>query len=207
MPDVEITWGWEGGIEQGIFAGRTLLSLTYFEHYTKDFIDSRTYPDPDNPGTTIAQRDNFGKIEVRGLEIGLKQKITAYLNGFANYTFTDAEITDYPNYPQYLGKQPRYVPKHMFNAGLDLKYKPFTANVITHYRAKMYANNANDTVNWKVYGVQDKIPFITDVTVGYDFLKHFNLSFSVNNLFDSDDYYLWNRTPGRTVFGMLTMKY
>jgi len=95
----------------------------------------------------------------------------------------------------------------MFNAGIDLKYKPFTANVTTHYRSRMYTTNANDTVNWEVYGVQDKIPFITDVTVGYDFLKYFNLSFSVNNLFDSDDYYLWNHAPGTTLFGMLTMKY
>ena len=208
-PDLkpEITWGWEGGIEQGFFGGRTVLSLTYFEHYTKDFIDSRTYPDPNDPGTTIAQRDNFGKVEVEGLEIGLKQKITDYLNGFANYTFTYAEITDNPSYPQYVGNRPRYVPKHMFNAGIDLKYKPFTANVTTHYRSRMYTTNANDTVNWEVYGVQDKIPFITDVTVGYDFLKYFNLSFSVNNLFDSDVYYLWNHAPGTTLFGMLTMKY
>ena len=202
----EITWGWEAGLEQGFFAGRTLVSLTYYEHYTKDFIDSRTYPDPNNPTITIAERDNFGKIEERGLEVALKQKITDYLSGFANYTFVDAEITDYPNYPQYLGKQPRYVPEHMFNAGFDFKYKPFTASVTTQYRSKMYVNNANDTVNWGVYGIQDKVPFVTSVTVGYDFLKHYNFSLSVNNLFDSR-YFQYNLAPGRTLFGMLTARF
>jgi iron complex outermembrane recepter protein len=160
----ETTWAWESGVEQGLFSGWTVLSLTYFEHFTSDFIDTRTYPDPNNSTITIAQRDNFGKIEVKGVELGMKQKITDYLKGFANYTFYNAEITDYPNYTQYLGKQPRYVPENMFNVGFDLKYKPFTANITTHYRSRMYTNNANDTVNWNVYGVQDEIPFVTDIT-------------------------------------------
>ena len=203
----EITWAWEGGIEQVFFDGWTVLSLTYFEHYTKDFIDSRTFADPDDPETTIAQRDNFGKVEVKGLEVGIDQKITDYLRGFANYTYMHAEITDNPNYPNYVGNRPRYVPDHMFNAGLDLKYMDFHWNVTTHYRSRMYTNNANDTVNWEVYGVQDEIPFITDTTIGYNFLDHYNLSFTVNNLFDNDDYFLSGRAPGRTFFGMLTARF
>ncbi|MFH0727734.1 MAG: TonB-dependent receptor [Pseudomonadota bacterium] len=202
----EITWGWEGGIEKGFFEGKTVLSLTYFEHYTKDFIDSRTYPDPNDPTITIAQRDNFGEVEVKGIEIGLQQKITRYLKGFANYTYIDAEITDNPNYPQYVGNRPRYVPEHMANAGLDFKYRPVTANVTTHYRSRMYTSNANDTVSWDVYGVQDEIPLVTDVTIGFDFLKYYNFSFSIDNLFDSD-YFLSNRAPGRTYFGMLTARF
>jgi iron complex outermembrane recepter protein len=202
----EITWAWEAGIEQGFFGGWTLLNLTYFQHYTSDFIDTRTYPDPQNTANTIAQRDNFGKIEVLGLELGINQKITGYLKGFANFTLYNAEITDYPNYPQYVDKQPRYVPQYMFNAGLDFKCKPFTANITTHYRSKMYTNNANDTVNWGVYGVQDEIPFVTDITVGYDFLKYFNLSLAVNNLFDSR-YFMSNLAPGRTFSGILTARF
>lgn len=212
-PDLEpeTTWSWEGGIEHSFQAdhtmlGPTVLGLTYFEHYTSDFIDSRTYTDPNDPTVTIAQRDNFGEVEVKGVELSLKQQITDHLSGFANYTYTDAEITENSNYPQYVDNQPRYVPEHMFNAGLDFKYHPFTAGIVTHYRSKMQTSNANDIVNWEVYGVQDEIPFVTDITLGYDFMEHYNLSVTVSNLFDSE-YYLWNQAPGTAVFGMLTAKF
>ena len=145
-PDLEpeITWSWETGVEQAFFAEQTVLNLTYFEHYTSDFIDSRTSADPNDPTVTIAQRDNFGEVEVKGLEIGIRQKVTDYLSGFANYTYTNAEITDNPNYPEYVGNQPRYVPEHMFNVGLDLRQGPFSAGIVTHYRSKMFQANANN---------------------------------------------------------------
>lgn len=202
----EITWSWEAGIERELAGGDTVLGLTYFEHYTTDFIDSRTYPDPNNPTALIAQRDNFGEVEAKGVEASVQQRLTPHLTGFANYTYTDAEITDNPAYPLYVGKQPRYVPEHMFNAGLELKYNPFTASFVTHYRSKMHQTNVNDTVNWEVYGVQDEIPFITDLTVSYDFTAQYNISVTVSNLFDSE-YFLWNQAPGTAVFGMLTAKF
>lgn len=202
----ETTWSWEGGIEQNFCAGRATLGFTYFEHYTSDFIDSRTSADPSDPTKIIAQRDNFGEVEVRGVEISGRRKITDHLSGFANYTYTDAEITENPNYPKYVGNRPRYVPEHMFNVGFDWKFAPFTAGIVTHYRSKMQQTNANDTVNWEVYGVQDEIPFVTDVTLGYDFLQNWNFTLTVSNLFDSE-YYLWNQAPGTAAFGMLTVKF
>lgn len=207
-PDLEpeITWSWETGIEQELAAGWTLLNLTYFKHYTTDFIDSRTYTDPNDPTLTIAQRDNFGEVEVRGVELGIRQRFTAHLSGFANYTYTDAEITENQNYPDYVGNRPRYVPEHMFNIGLDLQYGPLTAGLVSHYRSEMFQSNANSTVNWEVYGVQDEVPFVTDLTVGYDFMEQYNLSVTVTNLFDSE-YFLWNKAPGTAVFGMLSAKF
>ena len=207
-PDLEpeITWSWETGIEQEFATGWTVLNLTYFEHYTTDFIDSRTYTDPNNPTVTIAQRDNFGEVEVRGLEVGIRQRFTEYLSGFANYTYTDAEITENPNYPDYGGNRPRYVPEQMFNIGLDLRYGPLTAGLVSHYRSEMFQSNANSTVNWEVYGVQDEVPFVTDLTVGYDFMEQYNLSVTVTNLFDSE-YFLWNKAPGTAMFGMLSAKF
>ncbi|MCI5115238.1 MAG: TonB-dependent receptor, partial [Candidatus Electrothrix sp. AX1] len=112
----EITWSWETGIEQAFAAGRTVLNLTYFEHYTTDFIDSRSYPDPNNPTVTIAQRDNFGEVEVRGLEVGIRQRFTTHLIGFANYTYTDAEITENQNYPDYVGNRPMLFPESLIFA-------------------------------------------------------------------------------------------
>jgi outer membrane receptor protein involved in Fe transport len=88
------------------------------------------------------------------------------------------------------------------NVGLDVRQGPFSAGIVS----KMYQANANNTVNWEVFGVQDEIPFITDVTARYNFLKNFNLSLTVANLFDSQ-YFLYNRAPGRSAFGMLTAKF
>jgi outer membrane receptor protein involved in Fe transport len=70
----------------------------------------------------------------------------------------------------------------------------------------MQTSNANDLVNWEVYGVQDEVPFVTDLTVGYDFTDQYNLSVTVTNLFDSE-YFLWNKAPGTAVFGMLSAKF
>ncbi|NTU43760.1 MAG: TonB-dependent receptor, partial [Nitrospirales bacterium] len=101
---------------------------------------------------------------------------------------------------------PRYVPESMFNAGLDFHSGPFKASAVTHYIAKVYNDNLNSTVNWNVYGVQDKVNFVTDLSAGVDFLNHFNFTVSVNNLFDSE-YYQYSKAQGRTVFGILTMKF
>ncbi|MCI5129924.1 MAG: TonB-dependent receptor [Candidatus Electrothrix sp. AUS3] len=78
--------------------------------------------------------------------------------------------------------------------------------LISHYRSEMFQNNANSTVNWEVYGVQDEVPFVTDLTVGYDVTDMYNLSVTVTNLFDSE-YFLWNKAPGTAGFGMLTARF
>ena len=199
----EITWGWEAGIEQRLFNNLTKIGITYFENYTRDYIDSRTYT---IGNTTYNLRDNIGKVQNRGLEVELHQKITKYFNLFANYTYTDAVIRKYEGHPDYINKTPRYVPQNMFNAGVDFKYDRFKASVITHYVSRMFVNNLNDTQNWKVYGVQDRVDWVTDLTLGVDITKYFNATFTINNLFDYH-YYQYNLQQGRSYFGIVTLKY
>jgi iron complex outermembrane receptor protein len=202
--DPEITWSWELGVEQRIFSDRTVMNLTYFENYTSDYIDSRTWTDSNS--VTYAQRDNFGKTEIRGVEFELQQKLTDYLKGFLNYTYIDAEITENKEYPKFEGNRPRYVPENMFNAGMDFRLSSFSASLNSHYVSRVQRRNENDTENWKVYGAMDKVNFVTDMKLGVDFLKNYNASVSVNNIFD-EDYYQYAKAPGRTVFGMLTTKF
>lgn len=202
--DPEITWSWELGVEQRIFSDHTIMNLTYFENYSTDYIDSRTWKDPNN--VKFAQRDNFGKTETRGVEFELCQKLTDYLKGFLNYTYIDAEITENKEYPKIVGKSPRYVPDQMFNAGLDFRLSPFSASLNTRYVSRIYGTNEHTTKNWNVYGAMDKVNFVTDVKLGVDFLKNYNASVSVNNIFD-EEYYQYSKAPGRTVFGMLATKF
>lgn len=205
-PDLkpEITWGWEAGIEQRLFDKRTQIGLTYFEHYTTDYIDSRLFS---SGGITYMQRDNIGKVQARGLEVELHQKIGEYVNFFTNYTYIDAVIKKYEGYPEYVNKTPRYVPQHMFNAGLDFHYDRYKASIITHYMSRMYYNNLNDTVNWNVYTVLDKVDFITDLTLGVDITKNINATITINNIFDKDNYYQYARQSGRSYFGVISIKY
>jgi len=199
----ETTWAWEAGVEQELFNGWTHLNFTFFQSFTKNYIGSRVYT---SGGVTYAERDNFGKVQIDGFEVEVRQKITDYLNGFVNYTYQNSRIKEYTYNPKYVGNQVGYVPQDMLNLGLDLKYKPFSASLVTHYRSRMQGSNADDTVNYGVYGVQDEIPFVTDLTVGYDFLKNYNFTFSVKNLFDSR-YFTDDLAPGRTFFGMLSAKF
>jgi iron complex outermembrane receptor protein len=191
---------WDASVEQKLWSGAT-FKATYFENYISDLIYSST--DPLDPKRR--NKLNAGSGESKGVELEAEQRFGKLLRLFANYTYTDAEITKNRAVPDSEGKRMTDVPKIMYNAGADLEYGPFGASAIARYVGKRYASDTNADSARHVPGVYDSY-ITTDVKLQYRVTRWATASFSVNNLFD-EKYYSYSRAPGRSCYGELTLRY
>lgn len=199
-PDLkpETVWTYEVGIEQFFFGEKTRLSLTGYRNDIEDLIYYRT------EGSTKI-KTNAGKARTYGLEFEASQKITDWLTVWANYTYTDAQITDNPVEPKSEDKQITGIPKHTWNGGLDLKYKWLRGSLIARYFSKIYGNSDHSDREEGVYGTYEPALFV-DAKISIAPWEHLEFSLSVDNIFDKE-YYEYYKTDGRTFFFEVTMKY
>jgi iron complex outermembrane receptor protein len=163
---------------------------------------------------SIKERSNAGQARTYGLELGLSQKITNWLNAWGNFTFTDARITHNRTDPASVWKQVTGIPEYTWNAGLDVHYKWFKGSLVGRYFSKIYNDSDNKDTQNGVYGTYEPAffmdakltvtPLIWMDTVTP--LKKMELSLSVNNIFNKKywEYYISN---GRTFFGECTLRY
>ncbi len=199
-PDLkpETTTSWDIGIEQDLWKGAK-AGITYFENYIKDMIYLASTAEK------LYEYKNIGKAEGRGVEIEVEQRFDKWLRLFANFTYNNAKVEENPAKPETVGKKLTYLPERMFNAGGDLEKGPFSINLTGRYVSKIYANDENkDTVN-NVYGSYDPY-FIVDAKISYKITKWAIASLSVDNIFDRD-YFYYYKTPRRSWFGELTMRF
>ena len=207
-PDLkpEIATSWELGASQILFEGKTYISATYFESYVDDMIGSNiTKTDPET-GRTLEQKNaNIGKVNIKGIEAEMKQKITESFSAFANFTWQDAITDENPANRASEGKRVRLIPEIMYNVGLAFSRSGFDANVFTKYVSKIYSRDDNaDRARGVPWGY-DAI-FVTDLKLAYQVTKAAKVSFDVNNLFDRD-YYYYYKAPGRNVMGTFTLTF
>jgi iron complex outermembrane receptor protein len=199
-PDLkpETTISWDIGAEQVLWKGAK-IKATYFENYMEDLVYyAMTTP-------TLYERKNVGKAESKGVELEAEQGIGNWLRLFANFTYTDSEITENPAKPTTEGKRLTMLPETMFNIGADLTKGPFSASLVGRYVSKIYRNDDNSDSVDNVYYSYDPY-FIADAKVSYNITKFASLSFSVDNIFDRD-YFYSDKAPGRAWFGELTLSF
>jgi iron complex outermembrane receptor protein len=201
-PDLkpETTLSWEIGTTLKPFKGTT-FTATFFENYVNDMI-YRT-ADPTAPKTQIYQ--NAAKAFIRGVEIEINQKLWSWLEVFANTTLLDARIKENPYNAISVGKKLTFVPRQQFNFGATVTYWKVKANLSGRYVSKLNTRDDNGEFINGVYGSYD--PFFTlDSKVIVSPVKYMDLSFAVDNILNRE-YYYYYRTPGRTIWTMLTLKY
>ncbi len=199
-PDLkpETTTSWDIGIEQGLWKGAK-IKATYFENYMKDLIYRKTI------SATLQENINAGKAESKGVEIETEQRLDKWLRLFANFTYTDAKIKENAAKPETEGKRLTDVPERMFNAGAEFERGPFSASLTGRYVSKRYSNDENkDKVN-NVYTSYDPY-FIADAKISYKLTKNAAVSLSVDNIFDKE-YFAYYKSPGRSWFGEITLKF
>ncbi|MGV8075600.1 MAG: TonB-dependent receptor plug domain-containing protein [Syntrophobacteraceae bacterium] len=63
------------------------VEANVFYSDVKDFIISKTVPDPDNPGKTLYRNENIGDVKQYGVEVGVSGQILNCLKGGFNYTY------------------------------------------------------------------------------------------------------------------------
>jgi iron complex outermembrane receptor protein len=201
-PDLkpETTLSWEIGTTLKPFKGTT-FTATFFENYVNDLIYRSA--DTTAPKTQIYQ--NAAKAFIRGVEIEINQKLWSWLEVFANTTLLDARIKENPYNTISVGKKVTFVPMQQFNFGATVTYWKVKANLSGRYVSKLNTRDDNGEFINGVYGSYD--PFFTlDSKVIVSPVKYMDLSFAVDNILNRE-YYYYYRTPGRTIWTMLTLKY
>lgn len=199
-PDLtpETTVSWDIGISQKLWDGAK-VSLTYFENYMEDLIYRQTVT------SSYQKLSNVGKAESRGVEFEAEQKINKWLKLYGNFTYTDSEVTENPAKPETEGKRLTYVPLWMGNVGIQFEMAPFKASVTGRYVGKWYNDDTNADKESGVYGSYDAY-WVVDLKVSYDITKWSTVSFVIDNLFD-EDYYQYYKTPGRSWFAEVSIKF
>jgi iron complex outermembrane receptor protein len=197
----ESTFSWEIGTTLKPFKGN-VITATFFENYVNDMI-YRT-ADPNAPNTQIFQ--NAGKAFIRGLEVEVNQKLWSWLELFANATLLDPRIKENPyNGASSVGKNLTYTPRQQFNFGITATYWNIKAFFSGRYVSRLSSRDDNGDRVYGVYGAYDPF-FVMDTKISYSPVKYIDLSFAVDNLANRM-YYYYYRTPGRTIWSMLTLKY
>ncbi len=196
--DPETVTAWDAGIEQRLWKGMKIRA-TYFENYMKDLIYRKTV-------TAVYQEFiNAGKAESKGVELEAEQRFDFGLRLFANFTYTDAEITENKAKPATEGKDMIHVPERMFNAGAVYEKGPFSASLIGRYVSKRYSNDENTDVVSDVYTSYDSY-FIADAKLSYKVAKYAEISLAGENIFN-EEYYGYYKGLGSSWFCELTFRY
>lgn len=197
---------WEMGVVQSLFNRKSHISMTYFESYVDDLINSVPIAyDPVSGTATETQSQNIGKAEIKGIEVEAQHRFTPYLSAFANFTWTEAITKEHPTNKQYEGKQLTLIPEYMCNLGLKFSMNRFDASANAKYRSKIYGRSDNLDVAENVPRAYDEI-WMLDLKVGYTFNEHLKVSLAVNDLFDENPYYNY-LSPGRTFLGTVEFSF
>lgn len=194
----ETVTSWEFGFEQK-FITATHIKATYYENILKDMMYST------DVNSTLNEKRNAGKAEIKGFEIEIKQAITDNISTFANYTYNKTKMLENDSRPTSVGKQLTYTPKRQYNIGLIGKNTLWNGSIIGSYVDSLYTKEDNSDTIKNVYGAYESY-FVLNATLGYKIMEYLKASVSVNNIFDTD-YYQNTLTPGRTIYGELRFKF
>jgi len=189
---------WEVGFEH-IFDTGTHFKTTYYENYLKDLMYTTDI------STTLNEKRNAGKAEIKGIELEAQQEFADGLNAFANFTYNHTEITENQNNPLIVGKQMTHVPKRQFNIGISGKQGDLSGSFMGSYVDEISTKDDNSDIYKATYGGHESY-FTINAKLGYQLQKWLNASIAVNNLFDNE-YFQYSLNPGRTVYGELTFKF
>ncbi len=169
---------------------------------------------------TYQQKQNVGEVEINGFELDLKYAVNPDLSVYANYTYTDSEITDYqkPNFSKAVdlkGKELRYNPPHSINIGTEWLNPYLNAKLDLTWCDEQYT----DDINSEQYRSNDYV--VADIRLWRELRKNLNISLSVQNIFDNEhtltpngkgivkeqEYSLESFNAGRVLAGALTYSF
>ena len=166
----------------------------------------------------IFQKQNVGEVQIWGAELNAAYDPFKHLGNdlftrftvFANYTFNDSRITDFPGRPELVGKMLSYTPQNSVNVGYTWLNKYINNQIAVQYVGEMYSddiNTSNTTISPHAL-VNAKIWRDLDFMGGYG--KNVELALSAQNLFDHryiDARNSNGMNPGRMLFLEMTCKF
>jgi len=162
-PDLkpEKTKAWEIGIEKDLMKGDIILSVTYFDQSYNDLIQT-------DPNTWTAA--NIAKAAVKGIETGLKVRMSESFNIAAGYTYTDSKDKE-------TGEKLTRRPRDKFNISLAYSLKDLSLMTDFIFVGKRFDSS-----------IRKDLPSysVLNLALNYKLTKVVTLFTRVENLFDSD---------------------
>jgi iron complex outermembrane receptor protein len=141
---------------------------------------------------------NAARAKVQGIELSGEIPVASWLRASAGYAFTDARFTKDEGGGGLEGKRVPYVPKHMFNVGLDARWRDFRAFLSAVYIGEQYLNAENTDVKKYVPGALSDKYWLANLRVSYQIDRNLQAAFIVHNLFDKEYYTSTEMAPGRS---------
>lgn len=195
---------WELGFVQQ-FPTNTRVGATYYQNKMEDWIYRRVISAPADP-LRVQVLENAAEGESNGIELDVTQRITSYLDVFANATWMDATITRSATQPQLVGKTITQIPDYMYNVGLALHAAAYKGSLTLRKVGDAFSREDNLDNHNGVRGGID--PYTTlDGKIIYTGWDKISLSLAVNNLLDERYYQSFGRSAGRSVFGELILNF
>lgn len=150
---------------------------------------------------TISQRQNAGKVVIKGAEPVLKYDINNNWALFGSFTYNESKFQDVPSNRALEGNFLPYTPWQKWNLGASYKNPAvIDADVTGHFISRQYGNDLNT----------QPVPnhFVADLNLSRQVNKHAGLFLKVENLLDKhyqsiDDF----NAPGFFVMGGINLKF
>lgn len=153
---------------------------------------------------TLVKRVNGGEAENKGVELEIEQQFEG-LRRFANFIYTESEVTENDSDPSLMGKELVQVPRKLFNIGEDYRYGPFTTSIIGRYVSKRYRYDDNRDEAEGVFTANDPY-FVTDARIAHKITSFADFSLFVDNIFN-ENYYSSYKALERSWFAKLSFTY
>jgi len=203
-PDLkpETTRSWELGLER-MFGDSFKAGVTGFYNYTDDKIIS--WFNADN----VWINENIGQTKSYGVEVDFLYQLNTNWSFTANYTWNPATIEKNPAKPYQEGNDLPFSPRHKANVGVSFTLPDsIELSVFGRYMSEQQTND--DNIEYTKSGEQQSMPasFVVDfkgtkhIALNWGILKKMDLSFSVDNLFNTEyrTFYIYE-DPGTVFFG------
>jgi iron complex outermembrane receptor protein len=198
----ETNLSWEAGVRKR-FGSATSLDAAYYENHITDLIYRQTDLARDPTGNYRINM-NAGGGRTRGVELALRRDLAGGLQVRGTYTFTDAIITSNPLDPTIVGKRVPNSPDHMASGQLLVNRGKWTASLAGHYTGTLFSTDTNTDTIKNVPGSYSPY-FAMDTSVSYTVNAKVQPFISADNLLNGR-YYMFYRSPGRTVFGGIRVR-
>lgn len=167
---------WEFGGEWRIVKNFR-ANATYYETTLDDMIYIQTL------SSTLKQRMNAGKTQVRGLEVGLFNKPVSWLELSAIFAWTNSLMLENKADPSSVGKQLTDVPDRTAALAATVMHGPWSGMLEARYVGKVYSTAANTDTAVGVFGAYDAYTVI-NAKAGYQVNRAARVNVAINNVAD-----------------------
>lgn len=212
-PDLKPEKGWvmEMGLNQNI-RDKLFLNLSLFSGKIEDMIgetllDSASITLYNQEHNTdfkrIKEKANIEKVDVKGLELGLRFKPLNFLTFEIGFDYNDMEVIENPEDTSSLGKQLTGMPRFNSFGNLFLSTGRFTISLFINQRSKVYGEPDNSDTLSGVYTSYDPYTLI-DIGASYRITSSIRLRTKVSNLLNREyyDYYLMPKRRVKAGIGL-----